>query len=103
MSDEFMGEVPRGKLIHERRGIGVLGSSRLGHRGRRIHPEFIAGAYKQTHGACRAPRSRGLRSPRKDTPMRGSKESPAHIVDYEPVGGAEGYERVAVDATFINF
>jgi hypothetical protein len=27
MSDEFMGEVPRGKLIHERRGRGVLRSS----------------------------------------------------------------------------
>jgi hypothetical protein len=36
--------------------------------------------------------------------MREAPKRARHtIVNYEPVGGAEGYEGVAVDATFINF
>ena len=65
-----------------------------------LHPEFIAGAYKRMVRA--GPRSRGPRSPREEPPMREAPKRARHtMVNYEPVGGLEGYEGVAVAVLFI--
>ena len=61
-----------------------------------LHPEFIAGLYKRMVRA--GPRSRGLRSPTKETPMREAPKRARHV-NYAPVAGPEGNGRGSTQFT----